>query len=395
MRALVSAVMTVAVATLSTVAAAQATAAALNWQRAAAVEGLPGPASLVAANAHTSCAVIDGALWCWGRLEPVGVDGASDKPRLIRGVRGLVQLSIGARGACGLTSAKQVLCWGPAFSSKTPKPVAGLGRSTKVSTGEGFACAVGEDRRVACWGENGESELGQLPRDPKAPPTVAAPSRRRSAADLNAELVAKAVVDHLGSERDRRRDDKQPTTPTPEPPSSNRALVVPDLDDVVDLAAGKQHACAVRASGEVVCWGDRKAHRSGARRKLPNISDAIAVSAYDRESCILLRDGAVSCFAEYFTSHQASEPRRCAGIGKIRALGDHACWAVTESGQLVRVGETSCYEGKPEPGVADAVEASGAASHGCARTSDGKVLCFGVNADGQLARPPVPALHTF
>jgi len=83
---------------------------------------------------------------------------------------------------------------------------------------------------------------------------------------------------------------------------------VPGLDDVVDVAAGHHHACAVRASGEVVCWGDRHrgdgddgSHalvRSGERHRIPGIDDAIAVSAGDRDSCALRRNGRVSCWAE-------------------------------------------------------------------------------------------------
>ena len=76
----------------------------------------------------------------------------------------------------------------------------------------------------------------------------------------------------------------------------------------------------------------------------------------------------------------------------MRALGDHGRWAVRSTGEVVRVGESGCWNPKPEEGVTDAVEVSGAAGHACARTSDGKVLCFGINDLGQLARPPTLAM---
>jgi len=374
---------------------------------AAVVAGLPGPASLVAASARTSCAVVGGALQCWGWLGPVGIAATSATPRLVPGVRGVTQLSIGALGSCALTAANQPLCWGPAFSPR-PAPVAGLASARKISTGEGFACALREDGRVACWGANQKGELGQLPPDPNRP--TPAPAKPRTPRDATIALL-------------RSGGPAESTLAQPELPASKAALVVPLLDDVVDLAAGTHHACAVRGSGEVVCWGDRSVERgpdslelmmgrgpgapprdpaapkpgetrvlrSGERTTIPTLTDAVAVSAVDRESCALGRDGALSCFSHAYLRTALVGPKRCVGV-ETRALGDHTRWIVTASGEIARVGESGCSQPRPEPGVTGAVEVSGPHNHACARTTDGKIICLGINDAGQLGRPATPAL---
>lgn len=341
MRPALSAVVLVVLVALPSLAVAQPSAGmTIGWQHVAPVAGLPGPARQVAVNGATSCAIVGETLFCWGRLHPLGIEGTSATPRAIDGVGAPEQVSIGGSGSCVLTPAKTVLCWGPAFSSATPRAVAGLANVRKVSTGDRFACALRADRRVVCWGTNAAGQLGQQT-----------------------------------------------------PSSSVKPLVIPRLDDVVDLAAGNEHACAVRASGALVCWGDRRIDRdesggtlvvrTGAPVTIAELENVAAVSALDHESCALGRGGELSCFSHGYSRTAILGPQRC--VGGVRALGEHSRWALKATGEVVRVG-MSCDDPSINETLSAVAEVSGGGDHGCARTSDGKVLCFGPNDSGQLGR---------
>ncbi len=76
------------------------------------------------------------------------------------------------------------------------------------------------------------------------------------------------------------------------------------LDDVVDLATGSSFACAVRASGQVVCWGNNSSGQmadgttTSARRPvvIPGIDDAVAVGAGFSHACAARASGRVTCW---------------------------------------------------------------------------------------------------
>jgi alpha-tubulin suppressor-like RCC1 family protein len=88
---------------------------------------------------------------------------------------------------------------------------------------------------------------------------------------------------------------------------------VSGLNDAVSIGAGDDHTCAVRATGQVVCWGDGTSGQlgngvSGANSDnyfptpvaVDNVDDAVAVSAGDDFTCALRASGAVSCWGDGF-----------------------------------------------------------------------------------------------
>jgi alpha-tubulin suppressor-like RCC1 family protein len=85
-------------------------------------------------------------------------------------------------------------------------------------------------------------------------------------------------------------------SPTPAP--------VLDLHDAADVAAGRQHSCARRASGGVVCWGTGTMGQIGDGAKVDRnapvavrgVTGAVALALGYDFSCALLGDGAVMCW---------------------------------------------------------------------------------------------------
>lgn len=75
------------------------------------------------------------------------------------------------------------------------------------------------------------------------------------------------------------------------------------LDDVVALSAGREHTCALRADGRVLCWGAPHAYGVSApveeegvfARELRLPERAVEVLAASDYTCARTREGRVYC----------------------------------------------------------------------------------------------------
>ncbi|MBV6522071.1 MAG: hypothetical protein MNPFHGCM_02216 [Gemmatimonadaceae bacterium] len=139
-----------------------------------------------AGHTHT-CGLVASALYCWGSNDYGATGngangGIQSVPAKIAGTGvaplDFVQVSAGARFACGVTSAHAAWCWGAAFGGAlgdgqddthrlSPVQVTGSGVApllfATISTGLGRTCAVTTGlplERVYCWGSNSGGYLG-------------------------------------------------------------------------------------------------------------------------------------------------------------------------------------------------------------------------------------------
>ena len=143
---------------------------------------------------------------------------------------------------------------------RTPQRVQDLGPVLDFSVGDTHTCALQENGALYCWGANHKGQLG--------------------------------VGDIAGCNP---RMPRHPCSPTP--------LRV-DLPEVVDVAAGSTHTCAVLANGRVACWGEGSNHALGLGRTqnehlprlLGRINDAREISAGVHHSCVRHADQRVSCW---------------------------------------------------------------------------------------------------
>ena len=71
--------------------------------------------------------------------------------------------------------------------------------------------------------------------------------------------------------------------------------VPPDLGPVVTVASGYFHTCAVKASGELVCFGSNK---NGQCEVPPDLGPVVAVAAGPRHTCAVKANGELVCVGE-------------------------------------------------------------------------------------------------
>ena len=136
------------------------------------------------------------------------------------------------------------------------------------------------------------------------------------------------------------------------------------------LDAGFSHTCAILENGSVMCWGRDHVGQLGNGATttasqdepvlvdLPSGRTAVAVSAGLEHTCVLLDNGSVMC------------------------------WGKDNTGQLGNGATTTATQDEPVlvdlPTGRSAVGLAAGGAHSCALLDTGSLMCWGLNADGQL-----------
>jgi alpha-tubulin suppressor-like RCC1 family protein len=216
------------------------------------------------------------------------------------GLTSIVAILAGARHTCAALDNGAVWCWGgndvgqlgQAPSAGASMPVEVVDRAGQALTAAGLgagattSCAIGKDATLLCWGSDVDGELGDG--------MTAATSLPSAAAALGAHVVAATGGVHFGcaltdaggvacfGDNDRLEAGQ----------ASGATVAVPTtvaIDPATAVAAGGAQACARRAGGDLVCWGDDSAPAMMRQNVGP-----IAVGAND--ACSARVDG-VDCAA--------------------------------------------------------------------------------------------------
>lgn len=186
--------------------------------------------------------------------------------------------------------------------------------------------------------------------------------------------------------------------------------------NVVSVAAGFLHACAVTVSGAVSCWGDNASGQLGdgtvGSRNAPSPvvglgSGAVAVAAGSDHTCALLADGSVRCWGGNGAGQLgnggtdgSTTPVAVSGLSGpaigVAASGFHSCavirggavqcWGQNDAGQLGN-GTTAAAVLAPVTVVGlagPAVQVATGNRHTCALILDATVQCWGDASRGQI-----------
>lgn len=178
------------------------------------------------------------------------------------------------------------------------------------------------------------------------------------------------------------------------------------------IAAGTGHACVLRESGAVACWGANGAGQLGdgssVDRSSPvtvqGLGDAKQLALGRSHSCALRSSGAVSCWGDNQrgqlgsgTEHSTTRPTAVRGLSDatvisagndhtcaLRATGAVVCWGNNSDGQLGNLTRKTWTEPAQIRGLADATGIVAGDRHTCALRQNGGAICWGANDKGQL-----------
>jgi alpha-tubulin suppressor-like RCC1 family protein len=358
------------------------------------VPGLTGVSSLALGIEHTCALLTTGNVWCWGdnlsgqlgdgtttaSLIPVAVCAVGASAPCSGGsqLTGVVALRASGRHTCAETSVGELRCWGDNYDGQLgdgtfvnrASPVvvcaSGAGSGCPAFTGfsvapgafgsEGFTCAAHSTNgspSVWCWGDNSVGQLGDGMTGGSRPLPAPVCSSGTGSGCLT---TASALV-----------------------------------------RAGSAHACARTTSFGVECWGYNAFGQLG-DGTTTNRANPVAV-------CDFGDDGGGGCGGSLSNGNflALGEHQSCISVGGNYSV---VCWGEDFFGQLGNGAPLSdssipLHVCAPAPvacgaSLTNASQIAGGHGHACARLLDGRIACWGYNAeggqlgDGSLNDSPVP-----
>jgi serine/threonine-protein kinase len=266
----------------------------------------------ISAQSSTTCAVVDGAAWCWGWSGPFGLLGnqventSSARPLKVKGLENVSAISVGGH-VCAIASGA-VWCWGDnrwgqlgIGTRKTalwPTAVKGLPAPvTAISAGQFHTCAIAAGE-VWCWGHGIYGQLGNgQRRDVAHPVRVTGLGAGVSAIATSSQAscaITAGVVKCWGL-------NTQSVLGAFKKADSALPVAIADVKDATAISCGYAKCCAIGA-GAVKCWGDMgsvadpSAPPVSAARTIDGISNAVAV-AVDNHVCAI-SDRRLMCWGD-------------------------------------------------------------------------------------------------
>ncbi len=187
------------------------------------VKGIGKSKTVWAGDSHTCAVGTDDLLRCWGKNNG-GQVGTGKKaeypfshvtPVVPKGLGKVKLVQLGGEHSCVVTMAGKTLCFGINTYGQIgngtkelalqPVPVKNLAEITSLSAGIFHNCAILKNKSPVCWGFNGTGQLGN------------------GFKGVDADALVPVAVKEIGP--------------------------------VVEVAAGKNHSCARKIDGDVMCWG--------------------------------------------------------------------------------------------------------------------------------------------
>ncbi|MDZ7779468.1 MAG: hypothetical protein U5R14_05930 [Gemmatimonadota bacterium] len=286
------------------------------------IDGGVSGARAVSSGLFHACALdADGIARCWGANEAgqLGDGSRSDRASPVRVDTEFrfSTLAAGVAHTCGLTSEGRAACWGQNLGGQLgdgsrddrtiPALVAGDTRFTTLVSGWNHTCGITAQREAFCWGLNREGQLGDGSRlDGLEPGRVIGSVDALAAGNAHTCAVSGGQVLCWGDNRagqlgDGTTDSRVNPTPVSELP-----------DDVVDIAAGAAHTCALLADGTAHCWGQNLHGQLGTGNTAPARSPTPVLGGLTFER--IQAGGGVTC--------------------GTTVDGVDYCWGLNQSGQL-------------------------------------------------------------
>lgn len=271
------------------------------------VTALP-PVKQIAAHAKNTCALTyEGEIFCWGdNKQGIFVSGEQvvRSPKLIPALSQVEEIAVGDEHACIRNIAGEIFCWGDGHhgqlgqgereSSLTPVQVVGITKAQQLALRKDQSCALGVNGEVACWGLWDE-QLASVPEEliPKILPEV----EMAKAIYLGDSFGCSqsTIVQCWGKSDKHQIGEETFFEENPKPLS--------ELLDVVEMALGAEHGCAILGDGSVRCWGANDMEQTGEPgadlfppKPVVSLSSISKITAGKSHTCVLSATGDSWCW---------------------------------------------------------------------------------------------------
>ncbi len=309
--------------------------------------------------------------YCWGNNAGgqlgVGDENPTNLPVQVYGVGGTGFLTgsetisgggsgSGVSHSCSVTDIGELYCWGNNQYGQVgdgtsgnerlePVEVSIAGKVAQVSAGSDHTCALGSDGQVWCWGSGADGKLG---------------TGNTSSSSVPVKVKAPNGTD--------------------------------DLTGAFEISVTGNHACAITADRNAVCWGLGSAYQLGNNG---TSSSSIPVYVHKVDGGGTCNAGDTSGCLKNVRDISAGFEHSCA----VLAGGQAVCWGAGTEGRLGNNSEDAApvpvnvvgVDGVDLLDYAHSISAGGA--HTCAVLTgtlfNTRVACWGLNAYGQLGNGDV------
>jgi alpha-tubulin suppressor-like RCC1 family protein len=232
------------------------------------VQSLPSALHVSAGSSHTCAVAVGGMLFCWGNNSSgqlgTGQFGTfQPNPMVVNLSQPVNVVSAGGTFTCALDAGGAASCWGLNQTGKLgtgdtvnhpmPTPVVQVNQLLGISTGANHACGwTASD--VFCWGDNTLLAVGI----PGAPPTSPFPKGLGIGPAQSVAAGADFGGALPGTTGDLWMWGTGPLADgTTQSPAPKKVLAgVASFDVGGRTGVQVKHACAIKTTGELVCWGD-------------------------------------------------------------------------------------------------------------------------------------------
>ena len=152
----------------------------------------------------------------------------------------------------------------------------------------------------------------------------------------------------------------------------------PSTADVVSVAVGNAHSCALHADGAVSCWGANALGQLGdgthEMRDVPvraaDVADAVEIGADGDRTCVRRRDRSIACWGALAPTSRVDRATALPATEAVQLAG--SCWrtaagaqCLSAQGQVVDLADAG-----------HAIDIAGTAARGCIARANGTVACW-------------------
>jgi len=277
----------------------------------------------IAAGDWSSCGITsDGHALCWGRNENdnLGVGAVTSPvsaPQAVAGGHLWSRIGVMDSGGCGLRVDQVAMCWGTnatgdlgigtsGGASSTPVAVSGGHRWSTVSFTGGGGCGIRTDGALLCWGNNSQGQLADGTTTHRSAPMPVLPG---STWRYLSNSAWSAIVCALRTSGEALCWGNNLNGAVGNGVSGSNQLTPQKVlggHSWIAISAGGNHSCGVRVGGSAMCWGANTSGELGDGTTTSAVAPVLVAGGYlwkdlrvsYRSTCGLRTDGQAMCWGE-------------------------------------------------------------------------------------------------